>query len=253
MRLVLLFNFCLCSCLLFAQNSTEGSASKSINHIGMMWFDYIENIYIRQRWWVQAEATERFFTNPALQWQTGARVYGLYHVGENWHIGPGFSVWFPKVGDVTTHELRVAQQFFYRQKMEKRQRFGIHHRFKVEERFVRNVADGELADDYTFSLRFRYRLWFEYTIAKLGGKQLPVKLFVNEEVFLQAGKNVIYNVFDQNRMNAGITVTVAKGTSVSLCYLNLFRQQNSGNKYDDFHSFRIFFTHDLSVPKKKKQ
>ncbi|MDZ4844578.1 MAG: DUF2490 domain-containing protein [Chitinophagales bacterium] len=244
----LLIFSCLSSC---CHISAQPSGSKEISHEKQVWLDFFENIRIQEKWWIQAEVTERFYVDPRNQFLAGARVYGLYNVGEGWHIGPGFSIWFPKNGEVHTHELRPAQQFFYRQKMEKRKRIGFTHRFKIEERFVRNVTNGELADGYTFSIRFRYRFAVEYTLAKLGKKEYPIKLLVNDEVFLQAGKKVIFNVFDQNRFYAGISATFAKGTSVTIGYLNYFRQLSSGNKYDNFHTFRLFFTHDLAIGKKK--
>lgn len=213
----------------------------------LVWVDVVESVKFHKRWSLQAEVSERFFFDPVQQSQAMMRVYGFYNAGEGWSLGPVFSAWVNRTGSAYTYELRPAQAFVYKQKMEKVKKLGIQHRIIVEERWTRNVAGDKLAEGHTFSLRFRYRFWIEYTLATLGKNALPLKLFANDEVFLQAGKDIVYNTFQQNRFFTGLSISPVKTLTISAGYLNQYAQGRAGYKYEQTHTLRIAIQHTLDL------
>jgi len=232
--------------LLAAQNSAEKEVEKS----SFMWFDYNETIRFNKKWTLQAELSERFLMDPVRQFQAMCRLHGLYNAGENWTLGAAFSAWMIKQGDVTTYELRPAQVIICKQKFEKAKNLALSHRYVMEERLNRKVANGELAEGYAFTMRFRYRFWADYTVAKIGEKKNPLKVIVSDEIFLQAGESIVYNTFQQNRFYTGISCRVIDGFSVAVGYMNQFAQLKSGSRYEVVHIPRISFLHELHLAKK---
>lgn len=237
---------------LFSQGAGN-PPEKEIRTAKLLWFDFSETIKFNKKWSMAVEYSPRFLLDPADVSQNVVRAYGLYNVGENWSVGQGFATFFNKQGDLMVHELRPETHFSYKQQFQKAKNLGILHRFRVEERFTRKTANGELADGYNFTMRYRYRFGLEYTLAKIGERKNPLKCFVNDEIFLQSGKTIIYNVFDQNRFIAGFSYRIAKGFTAAFAYMNIFRQMNAGDVYTKTHTFRFTFQHEFSLKEKKKE
>ncbi len=236
---------------LYAQ-STSTTPEKQVNNIKLLWIDFVETVKFDKKWTLQFEYNPRFTIDPTEFSQNVMRTFALCNVGENWNIGQGFGAFFINKGSVTTHELRSEQWFFYKQQFEKAKRLVIAHRFKAEERFTRKTAGDKLADGYYFTMRYRYRLGFDYTLVKIGEKENPLKYFISDEIFLQSGKTIVYNVFDQNRIYTGFSYKVVKGLTVSVAYMNVYQQKSSGNSFDRYHTFRVGFQHELAVKNKKR-
>ncbi|OYX28834.1 MAG: hypothetical protein B7Z06_00440, partial [Flavobacteriales bacterium 32-35-8] len=72
----------------------------------------------------------------------------------------------------------------------------FNHRLRVEERFF-NLLNNS---DNTFNFRFRYSFAVSFTLFKLS-KTNPESLFIlriNDEIFINAGKEIPTQTFDQN-------------------------------------------------------
>jgi hypothetical protein len=121
---------------------------------------------------------------------------------------------------------------------------------RLEERFRRKVAAGELTDDYSFNYRIRYNMAF--TIP-LKGKQVVEKtpfLFANNEVFINFGKEIVYNYFDQDRAFIGMGYQFTQHLNVQLGYMYIFQQLPTGNEYIGSNTIRLFVFHNLDFRKK---
>ena len=247
--IMLVFSISFIPVSLFAQN---GIPSRELTTNKLMWLDFIETVKFNNKWALMGEVSERFLLYPKIQSQTMSRWTGIYEAGEGWSISLGFSAWMLGTRDSHTYELRPVQMFMFKQKFEKSKNLGINHRIGIEERWIRNVAGTELADGYNFTVRFRYRFYMEYVIAKLGKTDIPLKLFVNDEVFFQAGAEIVYNVFQQNRIYPGFILGPVKGLAFTAGYINQIGQLKSGNKYLRTHIFRIGIQHTLDLSKKEK-
>ena len=72
---------------------------------------------------------------------------------------------------------------------------------------------------------------------------------VQDEAFINAGKQITANTFDQNRFFVGISYPFNKHLSGQLGYMNLFQQQPSGSTYTSNHTLRFFLFHTLDLRK----
>lgn len=157
--------------------------------------------------------------------------------------GYGYITHFSLNDDVPNgFEHRPWQQI---QWFDKKKNASLAQYLRVEERFVRQVAGGELTDDYRFTWRFRYN--FAISIP-LKGHEVVAKtpfLLLNDEVHISAGKNVINNYFDQNRLFAGVGYQFTAGLNAHLGYLYVFQQLPAGNQYIHINALRLFVFHNL--------
>jgi hypothetical protein len=75
---------------------------------------------------------------------------------------------------------------------------------------------------------------------------------LSDEVFVNAGKEIVYNSFDQNRFFAGFAYYLNDHDNLQFGYMNVFQQLPSGNRYRSNHVARIFYFHNLDLRKKKQ-
>lgn len=129
-----------------------------------------------------------YLVHPAVQLRAGYAYADTYPYGEPTIQAAGKT--FP--------EHRTFQQALVTQEIG---RVVLQHRLMLEQRWVgrfQNV-DAHQADDYLFTNRFRYMARVQVPLQKPTGKGAFWYGAVWDEVFLGFGKNVQYNVFDQNR------------------------------------------------------
>ena len=70
---------------------------------------------------------------------------------------------------------------------------------------------------------------------------------IMNEVFLNFGKKIIYNTFDQNRFFAGVGYQLTPHLNAQLGYMNIFQQEASGNKYMSTNAIRLFVFHSFDL------
>jgi hypothetical protein len=122
---------------------------------------------------------------------------------------------------------------------------------RLEERFRRKVLDdSELEEGYNFNFRVRYNLFTMVPLSKRSFQPKTLSFVVNDEVYLNFGKEIVYNYFDQNRFFTGFAYHVDKHNNLQFGYMNVFQQLASGNKYRSNHAARLFYFHNLDLRKK---
>lgn len=149
-------------------------------------------------------------------------------------------------GEPDVPEHRPWQQI---QWIEKKKGFTMMQWFRIDERFRTKVVDGELTDSYNFNWRFRYNIGLTFP---LKGKVVQAKtpfLFFNDELHINAGKNIVYNYFDQNRLFLGLGYQFTSHLNAQLGYMYIFQQLPSGDKYANIHAIRFFVFHNLDLRK----
>ena len=173
-------------------------------------------------------------------------MQGRYKWNSNIETGAGFtyiSVYTqnPKQDfDFEIPEYRGQQDVTYKFNLKK---ITLNQRLQVEERFIHNASKTELIDGTTFSWRFRYRLQAEYSFWEKEKQYL--KAIVYDEIMLNAGKSIIYNTFDQNRIYAAVQYGINKNISVELGYLKSFQQRPSGVDYFNRDIIRVSIFHKM--------
>jgi len=231
---------------LFAQNN-----GRQVTEQQLVWYAYNNTLELSPKWSLTSEIHERRFRNPDKQHQFQVSSRLNYGLGENWSTSAGFTYFLqsphdPRATDyLVVPELRPHIQLDYRQPLG---RLSIGHRYRVEKRFFRNTADGELADGYTTSYRFSYRLGLEYRVMSI--RNQPLKARASDEVLLNAGDRIIYNRFDQNRIYIGLNYAVHKNVNVEAGYLNCFQQRAAGNQFFSRDIISLAVNHKIDLKKK---
>jgi opacity protein-like surface antigen len=250
MKVRCLWPFLLC-CVL-ASSAVGQSASKHVTHQQLAWFSYANTLKFHPKWSLTSEIHERRFINPNRHHQFVLRSQARYALGENWEAVAGFTYFLQSPNDpnakqrLTVPELRPHIQFNYNQPLG---RLVITHRYRAEKRFFRNTTNGELAAGYNTSYRFRYRLGMEYRL--VGINDQPLKLKVYDELHVNAGKNVMYNRFDQNRIYAGLSYAIMDNLEVEAGYLNWYQQRSAGDQFYNRHILNFAITHRMDLTNKR--
>ena len=100
---------------------------------------------------------------------------------------------------------------------------------------------------WTFSNRARYNL--KATMAPGGGAPKDGKpyLFASDEVFLNFGRNIQYNIFDQNRVIGGVGFRFSKMLSAELSYLNQIVLKSNGTDEERHNIIVVGFSSEAPI------
>jgi hypothetical protein len=169
------------------------------------------------------------------------------YIKDNVRVNTGYAFinHYPAEGFETARpEHRIWEQIWWNQKYTS---FSLLQWLRLEQRFLRNIANDELQDGYQKANRIRYN--FMFTVPLKGKdvvKGTPTAVLSNE-LFLNLGKNVVYNTFDQNRFFIGGGYQLTSSLNAQLGYLNVYQQEASGNRYMVSHAIRFYLIQSLDL------
>lgn len=228
------------------------AAGKTIHHREQAWIGYFNQTRLTDKFgfWldVHYRQTDHFIDRP---FQFLFRPAATWFIKDNlrFNLGYAYVNHFPAKGLNTSRpEHRIWQQIWWSQKYS-----GLNtlQWLRLEERYNRKIANDVLQDGYTFTYRLRYNLAF---FIPLKGKALVAKtpfIAVVNEVFLNFGKRVTYNTFDQNRFFVGFGYQFTSQLNAQLGYMNVFQQNASGNDYFSTDAIRLSVFHNLDLRNKE--
>ncbi|TAF74619.1 MAG: DUF2490 domain-containing protein [Bacteroidetes bacterium] len=207
------------------------------------WFQVYSNFRLSDKWGIVSDFGYRRkddFLNTYFQGlaRAGVAYYWQKH---------SFIVGFALFETENQIEYRPYQRLIISQSIGKLQ---IQHRYRFEQRF-RNNATTEKLD---FNYRFGYQINLQYPLI---GKEIKPKipfLIAQDEIFINFGKNIMYNYFDQNRILLGIGYQFTKEFSMNTGYQYQFLQQPNGIDSRHSHTIRLnaVFNFDFRKPKEEK-
>ncbi|WP_395048729.1 DUF2490 domain-containing protein [Flavobacterium sp.] len=236
--------------LFFILTSSIVSAQtkKNIDHQNLLWTRYYNQLQINDKWSIHSEFDNRVFINPIVQNLFVIRVQGRYKISEQVELGSGFAYFnvATQKPDIDSGfnkpEYRIQQDATLKQNLGK---INLNQRFQIEERFFQNFDKEGLTSGSTFFWRFRYRIQGDYAFWKKEKQYL--KAIVSDELMINAGKKVVNNTFDQNRIYAGLQYGINSSLAVELGYMNSFQQRASGVDYYDRNIIRFSIYHKLKL------
>ncbi len=165
----------------------------------------------------------------------------LYQLLSNVQIGGGIAYGGLFLDDdISVREFRIYQEINHRIPLGKS---GFSHRFRLEERFFHN----NINDLNRFSWRFRYALQFNIFITSLGSNGQALLLNIGDEIFLNTGKDIIYNAFDQNRFIVGPSFRLPSNWTVGLSYNYQYGAVNTEATYFQNHVFWLTSRHTIDL------
>jgi hypothetical protein len=236
--------------LLCASQLTSAQTTKQSETRQQLWLGYFNQTRLTNKSGIWVDLHARFNEDFIKEtFQNIARVGYIYYLSDQTRLTAGYAYVtnYPHNGGPNVPEHRPWQQI---QWFDKKNGFNLMQWLRIEERYRQKVADGALVDSYNFNWRFRYNFALTFP---LKGKQVVPKtpfLFFNNEVHINAGKKIINNYFDQNRLFLGFGYQFTSHVNAHLGYMYVFQQQPEGNKYFNTHAIRLFVFHNLDLRKK---
>ena len=231
---------------------------KKVINQDLIWYGVFTTVNINEKWYFQNELQERHYINPTAQHQFLIRSHIHRSLGSTgWETSLGMCLFLQNPNDpkatvkLTVPELRPHVEFGYKQKLK---RVSFDHRFRAEARFFHNTnaSRSELDDGFAFgNFRFRYKFQATIPLVKIADNRY-LKLKLSDELHLNAGRNILMNVFDQNRLYGGIGFDLTRDVFVEAGYLNWFQQRPNSEFFNrDILRFTVF--HKVNLKKKSKK
>lgn len=125
---------------------------------------------------------------------------------------------------------------------QKHKPFNYANRLGLEYR----MRDLKYNGNYLPNWRVRYMLKFDKPLANILSKHKPLSVFLSNEVLVQFGEAVKSrsSVFDQDRINFGVSYEVVKNVKVSVSYLKVLQARAAPKEYDDTNALWMIVTFD---------
>ena len=217
--------------LLIVNLTGQGQSRRLLDYNDIGWYVYNGDFRVAKRWSIYMEYQWRRIDLIRSWQQSMARLGAGYKLSERVKVAGGYThlVTFP-YGDYPQADLGepYPEHRIY-QDIELSESYGglhLAHRFRLEQRWLGVLAkeSPRHVADWAFQNRLRYQV---------SGK-LPVRgmiiengnLYLNffDELFIGFGKGVNENIYNQNRLSAGIGYQIRKGLQLELNFLNQILQ-----------------------------
>lgn len=217
--------------LFFINSSPSIGQNKNISTSSQQWVHYFNQVKLNDKWVL--------LTDGGFRWKDGfqenvayvARTAIGYLIEPNIQVSSGFAhLGSYSTGNINRVEFRPFQELTVKNKFKK---FELNHRYRIEERFFCPVVNGEIQSSNAFNFRYRYAFTFSIPLFKLS-KEHPEKLFllnIGDEIFINSGKDIIYNIFDQNRLIVSPTFKLSNQLSISLTWNSQFSSTTTQASY----------------------
>lgn len=223
---------------------------KTVSPHQQAWFAYINQTRLSTRWGVWTDLNLRR-TDFLDRWnQNMIRLGATYYLADNFRLTAGYvyAETYPARNQLIRPEHRPWQQIWWTRRYG---RINTTQWVRAEQRFLRRMQGDRLAEGYSFNWRFRYNLlaqlplWGEPVV-----RPGVLNAVVQNEVFINAGRQITHNTFDQNRFFVGVSYPVNRSWLVQAGYMNQFIQTAAGNAYESNHTARLFVFHNLDLRQK---
>ena len=243
----------LLSILYFLFFTTCIAQVKQTEKVQQVWLGYFNQTRFSDKWGMWSDLHLRTKEDFVSDFSQAIVRLGLtYYLNDDTKLTAGYAFvnHFPADNhkNISQPEHRPWQQIQWHTRNPK---LRLMQWFRLEERWRRKVLnDDELADGYNFNFRLRYNILSQFPLSKKKFQPGTLSLVLSNEVFVNFGKQIVYNYFDQNRFFAGFHLHVNKHDNLQFGYMNIFQQMASGNKYRSNHVARVFYFHNLDLRNK---
>ncbi|HSY60879.1 MAG TPA: DUF2490 domain-containing protein [Cytophaga sp.] len=236
---------------LFA-GSVVQAQTKNIYSDNIAWTQYLVRGQISSKWHLHFDAGYRTRDYINKQSQYFIRPGIIYYISPKVNIQAGYAYFSTNqflsgYSDVMRPEQRLYQRLTV---IQNAGRFEIRHRYRLEERYIRNFSKGELLDGYTQSFRVGYQIYVSCPINHTTIKENTLYGVVYNELFVSFGKKVV-NTFDQNRLAIGLGYQFTKGFGAALFYQYIYGQQATGTQLYAYNALCISLNQTIDLRKKE--
>lgn len=221
---------------------------KTVQKQEQAWLGYFNQTRFSTHWGLWADAHLRR-TDFLDRWNQNLLRVGLTHyLADNVRLTAGYAYVgsYLTPSGVVRPEHRPWQQVWWTGRSG---RLNLLQWVRAEQRFNHRVRGDQLADGYSFNWRLRYNFMLQIPLkGEIIQPRVP-NFVLQNETFVNLGKQITYNQFDQNRFFVGLSYPFSKSLTAQAGYMNLFQQQATGNTFVSNHVARLFLFHTLDLRK----
>lgn len=238
--------------LVTVSETVQAQTSKNIYSDDIVWTQYLMRGQISANWYLHFDAGYRTREYVNKESQYFIRPGIIYYISPKVNIQAGYAYFntnqflngYPEV-------MRPEQRLYQRLTViQQAGRFEIRHRYRLEERFIRNFSKGELQSGYTQTFRIGYQIYITCPFNHMKIKERTFYGIMYNELFVSFGKKVV-NVFDQNRLAAGFGYQFTKGFSTTVFYQYIYGQQGTGTQLYAYNAYCISLNQTIDFRKKE--
>lgn len=227
--------------------TTISFSQKNVSHNNLVWFGDFTKARLNDKWSIYLD-----FGYRRTEWlnkcsQLLVRPGITYHFNKIVSATAGVAYFSHYTANYIRPEGRGWQQLLFN---ETYLRVKVSHRLRAEQRFLQKVISSQLVNDYNYNNRFRYQLNLQ---TPLNNKQLEDKKFyfsISDEVFINSGKEISNNYFDQNRTTVGLGYKLNEGFNILVAYTNVFVQRAKVDAFEDNNVLVVNLYHNLDFGRK---
>lgn len=243
---LILFFFIVAPRMLFGQQKNVGNGNQQ-------WLQYYNQTKLNDKWTLLFDGGYRLKDGFQESSQYIVRAAIGYNINSDIRISSGLAhLGFYSSDKINKVEFRPYQEMTVNNKFNK---IGLVHRYRMEERFFNPVTNGEIQTPNTFNFRFRYSLMLSIPLFKLSKAKTDKEFLINfgDEIFINAGKNVVNNIFDQNRFIVSPSFRLNENLTLSLTWNSQFASTSSQAIFNYTNVFWLQIKHKLNIRKKQKE
>lgn len=234
-----IFLFGFSNSLLFSQ--------KKVDHQSLSWIGYQAKLNLHSNWQLAQEIEDRIYIFPFRQHQLYFKTSAYHTINSPISVGAGLvfmNQYLPQLQNQAVSDRRLE----IRPSLEIQYRYQLSEKFELNERYIGEFRFQENEKGKILYANHRSRLSIE-----LGYQATEkIKVRVYDEIMLNAGKEIVHNVFDQNRAGLGVKYKFSKLTALEIGYFNWYQQRQSGDEFYQRDIIRITLSNTFDLNKKNK-
>lgn len=231
--------------VLSRKSQAQGNPPRVQDHNFNGWLSYSGDHNLSEKWGVHTEFVLRRYQGFKHPMQVMSRFGANYNLSKNimGTLGYAFIMTYP-YGEFPAAERfpehRIYEQVFFKGNVSS---VSFQHRYRLEQRWIKPPG----REDFLYTNRFRYYLKASLPFK---GKTIDDNEFyavAANEFFINFGKNVGNNIFDQNRAIGALGFRYSKALAFELGYLNQILAQRNGRVFEFNHTLlvSIIFNYDF--------
>lgn len=227
----------------------------------LAWFAYAGDYTVAAKWKLHAEYQFRRVNWVGTPQQHLSRGSVIRTLSDRVEVSAGYAHLityrygkYPTVADRPEPSNRIYEDISLSDQLG---RLHLTHRIRLEQRWLSTRADDGRGpvNDWTFQNRIRYQLAGQFPLQgpTLDNGEWYLNAFA--ELFINFGRNVGDNVFNQNRLSGGVGYQLTKKAKLELNYLNQITQHeipdlvSNRPVFEYNNGFRLNVLYDLDFTK----
>ena len=236
-----------------AQTSPSIPAEKEVRSSNGIWFGFYTKYHINDKWAYYGEYHVRMREGMGEMGQVYLRFGATYRIKKYLDFTVGFVnpyYWAPNQEDPNVDKVvpqyRTWQQGVLATPFD---HITVLHQLRLEQRWRR---DYEKDSPFELTHRFRYKLTVYVPLNHKDFGPHTLFLALYEEIFMQAGKSVVYNHLEDNRAFIGLGYNLSRSLQLQGGYMNSYRHDGAPFKYESRNIIRFSVIHHLDFHLEKQ-